>query len=114
MKKPLIDRRPWGYEEIFTKNKKTSVKILHIKPKKRNSLQLHKNRTEFLYLLDNPIKAVIGTKTLKLKKGKAIWIKKGVKHRLIGMDKEARILEISFGKFYEKDIKRLEDDFGRV
>jgi hypothetical protein len=32
---------------------------------------------------------------------------------MIGLGKPARILEIAFGKFNEKDIKRLEDDFGR-
>ena len=34
-------------------------------------------------------------------------------HRIEGLSKEAHVLEISFGKFDEKDIVRVEDDFGR-
>jgi len=110
----LIDKKPWGFEKIFTKNKKTSVKILNIKPGKRNSLQMHKNRSEFWYIMDNPIKAVIGNKIYLLKKGDSITINKKYKHRIMGLEKPAQILEISFGKFDEKDIKRFEDDFGRA
>lgn len=108
-----IDKRPWGYEEIFTINKETSVKILVINPKKRNSLQTHKNRSERWYALDNSFKAVVGNKTITIKKGDTVVIKRNMKHRIIGLSKPARILEISFGKFNEKDIKRIEDDFGR-
>jgi len=114
LKHHLIDKRPWGFEEWLTKNEKTTVKILNIKPKKRNSLQTHKNRKEYLYFLDNPAKIILNNKTIKMKKGNSIIINKGDKHRIIGLTKPARILEISFGDFKETDILRIEDDYGRV
>tara|TARA_Y100000310_G_scaffold327843_1_gene394819 strand:+ start:8758 stop:9102 length:345 start_codon:yes stop_codon:yes gene_type:complete len=113
MKKVKIDKRPWGFEEVFTMNEKTTVKILNIYPKKRNSLQTHKNREEFWYALDNSFKATIGNKIITMKRGDTAFVKKGAKHRYTGLLKPARLLEIGFGKFSKLDIKRLEDDFGR-
>lgn len=113
MKKKVI-RRPWGKEEQFTLNEKSTVKILIVKPGKRNSLQRHKHRSEFWKVLDNPVKATVGRKTKTLKKGNEAFIKKGQLHRLQGLKKQARVLEISLGKFDQKDIKRLQDDYGRA
>tara|TARA_Y100000310_G_scaffold23441_1_gene22507 strand:+ start:466 stop:822 length:357 start_codon:yes stop_codon:yes gene_type:complete len=113
LKNHLLDKRPWGNFEQFTLNEKTTVKILNIKPKKRNSLQTHKHREEFWYALDNSFKATIGNRTFTVKKGDKIKLPKNTKHRITGLSKPARILEISFGNFKESDIKRLEDDFGR-
>ena len=42
-----------------------------------------------------------------------IPIFRGQKHRLIGNETGGRVLEISFGKFDEKDIERFEDNYGR-
>lgn len=113
LKNHLIDKRPWGMFEQFTLNEKTTIKIITIKPKKRLSLQSHKNRSEFWYFLDNPAIVTNGNKKIKVKKGDTVIIKKGQKHRVEGLTKQARFIEIAFGTFNEKDIKRLEDDFGR-
>ena len=112
-RKKITSIRPCGKFEQFTLNEKSTVKILTINPKKRNSLQTHKNRSEFWKALDNPFKATIGNKTFTMKKGNEVKIPVQVKHRIIGLSKPARLLEISLGNFNEKDIKRLEDDFGR-
>lgn len=112
--KTRIEKRPWGMFETLTKDKKSTVKILTLSPKKRFSLQYHNNREEFWILLDNPIKITIGKKTKIGKKGQTFFIKKGELHRAEALKKEARILEISFGKFSEKDIVRIEDDYGRI
>jgi len=109
----LLEKRPWGKFEQFTLNEKTSLKILTINPKKRNSLQTHENRDELWHFLDNPAKVTVGNKTWKVKKGEKVFVPRKVKHRILGLSKPARFIEISFGKFNEKDIKRLEDDFGR-
>lgn len=55
-----------------------------------------------------------GEKTFIAKKGDEFIIDKETKHRIEGLDKDAHVLEISFGEFDEKDIFRVEDDFGRV
>jgi len=112
--KKKVDIRPWGKFEQFTLNEKSTVKIITVNPKKRLSLQTHKSRKEFWYFLDNPAKVTIGNKTKTVKKGSTILIPKGTKHRVQALSKPARFLEIAFGNFNEKDIKRLEDDFGRA
>ena len=113
LKNHLLDKRPWGQFEQFTLNEKTTVKIITVKPKKRLSLQTHKNREEFWYFLDNPAKVTIGNKSYKVKAGDSVKIKKEQAHRVEGLKKTARFLEIAFGNFNETDIERLEDDFGR-
>ena len=114
LKHHLIDKRPWGMFEQFTLNEKSTVKIITVNPNKKLSLQTHKNRKEYWYFLDNPAKIILNNKTIKMKKGSSIIINKGDKHRIIGLTKPARILEISFGDFKETDILRIEDDYGRV
>jgi len=112
--KKYSEKRPWGGFEQFTLNEISTVKILTIKAKKRLSLQKHKNRKEFWKFLDNPAKVTLGKKTFKAKKGDEFIINKGINHRIEGLDKDVHVLEISLGKFDEKDIKRIEDDFGRA
>ena len=65
-------------------------------------------------MLDNPAKITLGNKTFKAKKGDEFIIERGMNHRIEGLDKDVHVLEISFGRFDEKDIIRIEDDFGRV
>ena len=106
--------RPWGSFERFTHNEISTVKILTIKPKKKNSLQYHNKRKEFWRVLEgNPI-LTIGKKVEKAKPGNEFSISKKTEHRIESGDKQVKILEISFGEFDEEDIVRLEDDFGRV
>jgi quercetin dioxygenase-like cupin family protein len=48
-----------------------------------------------------------------LKEGENIKIDTGVKHRIKAIE-DCVLLEISYGKFDENDITRIEDDYGRV
>jgi len=113
MKRKFI-KKPWGSFEQFTLNEKSTVKFLVVKPQKRLSLQKHKNRAEFWKVIEGPVKITIGKKTFTAKKGDEFMIKKKQLHRLEGLGKEGKVLEISFGKFSEKDIIRIEDDYGRA
>lgn len=108
------EKRPWGAEEWFAINKKCSVKILTVNSGKRFSLQYHKRRKEFWKLLDNRAKITIGNKTKIVGKGFVAEIKPKMKHRIEALEKDVRVLEISFGEFDEDDIIRIEDDFGRA
>ena len=104
--------RPWGKFKQFAFNEKCTVKILVVKPKQRLSLQYHYNRQEMWYFLTNGY-AQVGKKVLSFKKGDTLKIPKKKAHRLLSKGKEVQVLEISFGKFDEKDEVRLEDDYGR-
>lgn len=113
MKKKRV-KKPWGGFRQFTLNEKSTVKILTINSKQAFSLQLHKNRKEFWHFLDNPAKVTIGNKIIKVKKGDEIMVRKNQKHRIEAIGKPVSVLEISFGKFDENDIRRLEDKYGRA
>lgn len=108
------EKRPWGNFEQFTLNEKTTVKILTIKPKQKISLQYHRNRKEFWKFLDNPAKVTLGRKIIRVKKDDEIFVPVRTNHRIEAYSKPVRVLEISFGKFDEKDIVRIEDAYGRV
>jgi len=112
--KKYKEKRPWGGFEQFTLNEKTTVKILTIKPKQKFSLQYHKKRKEFWRFLDNPAKVTVGKRTFRVKKGDEIIIKPKTNHRIEALSKPVNVLEVSFGTFDEKDIKRIEDAYGRA
>ena len=109
--------RPWGGFIKFIDNKTCTVKILEIKKGEAFSLQLHKLREEFWYLISGKVKITIGKnkKDLKeqiLKAGDYVFIPKEFLHRAKGLV-SSKILEISTGKFKEDDIVRYKDKYGR-
>jgi len=106
-------KRPWGDFKQFVLNKRCSVKLISVKPKGVLSLQKHKKRKEMWYFL-TPGFVQIGNKKKAVKKGETVNVKKGQLHRLFAKNNKVEILEISYGKFNEKDIIRVEDKYGRV
>jgi mannose-6-phosphate isomerase-like protein (cupin superfamily) len=111
--KKYISVRPWGKFEQFTHNQLTTVKIISVKPRQQLSLQYHRHRDEFWRILEgNPI-VQIGNKEQKAKEGDEFVIPIRAKHRITSGSKSVKFLEISFGKFDENDIVRLEDKYGR-
>ena len=104
--------KPWGGFKQFILNKKCTVKILIVKPNQALSLQKHKKRKEMWFFL-TPGNIQVGKKKTKVKKGELIRINKNVAHRLFAKKKKVEVLEISEGKFSEKDVIRLEDKYGR-
>ncbi|MBU6370463.1 MAG: phosphomannose isomerase type II C-terminal cupin domain [Patescibacteria group bacterium] len=111
--KMKYDKRPWGEEEIFTMNERTTVKILTVNPGEACSLQYHEHRTEFWKIIEGNLSVIIGKATIAAKLGDEFEVQPKTNHRLIGGTKPAKILEISFGDFDESDIVRLEDRYGR-
>lgn len=102
---------------------KISPKILLVEPEKRLSWQYHHRRAEMWQVLEGPV-GVIRSITneqkpvQKYKAGDLITLKQGERHRLVGLGNWGVIAEIwqhVYGDHPsdEKDIVRLEDDFGR-
>lgn len=112
--KTHVEKRPWGEEHLLSLNKISTVKILIINAKQRFSLQYHNNREEFWELLDNSARITLGRKTFIARKGDTFLIKRKQLHRIQALGKQVKVLEVSFGKFREKDIVRIEDDYGRI
>lgn len=111
MKKKVV-KRPWGSFERFCLNEKTTVKILEIKARGKLSLQYHSKRGEFWKILEGKAKIRIGDRVVKAKKGDEFLIPVKKKHRIEALNK-VRVLEISFGKFVERDEVKLEDIYNR-
>lgn len=111
---PYHEDRPWGGFTQFTLNQISTVKLLHVTPHKKNSLQSHTTRHEFWRVVSgNPI-VTIGDLCEVAEPGKEYWIPQGEKHRIDGGETGGEVLEISLGLFDEQDIERFEDDFGRA
>ena len=105
-------KRPWGLFKVFTKNKKSTIKILEINPGQELSLQKHKKREEHWYFI-TPGTIQIGKTKRKVKANTGVVIKKNQAHRIIADKKKVIVLEISLGTFSETDEIRLEDKYGR-
>jgi mannose-6-phosphate isomerase-like protein (cupin superfamily) len=107
-------KKPWGQFELFSSNEKTTVKIITVSAKKKLSLQYHMQRSEFWRVIDGSGDVIIGNKRISAKKGDIFTIPRKTLHRIMGGPKGMVILEIAKGNFDEKDIVRIEDDFGRI
>jgi mannose-6-phosphate isomerase-like protein (cupin superfamily) len=108
------ERRPWGKFEKFHENKSCTVKLIYVNANSRLSLQYHKKRSEFWKVIKGTAMVEIDEKTSTLEEGETITIPRQAKHRVLALERECIILEISYGRFDENDIVRLEDDYHRV
>ncbi len=104
--------KPWGNYNLFTKNEKTTVKIISLDAGHRTSLQFHRYRTEKWFVIKGTGIAHLLTKH-DLKPGVELVIPKTKPHRLEAVT-DLSVLEISYGKFDESDIVRLDDDYCRT
>lgn len=105
--------KPWGKFEQFAFNEVCTVKILSVNPGEQLSLQYHHHRDEFWRVITGQGEIVLGDKTLPAKTGDEFFIPRETKHRIQTADSAMQVLEISFGKFDEEDIVRLEDKYKR-
>jgi mannose-6-phosphate isomerase-like protein (cupin superfamily) len=111
--KKYIEKRPWGKFEQFCENEICTVKIINVNPNEELSLQYHLHRDEFWRVLDGSATIVVGDKMQDGKEGDEFFIPKKTRHRIKTGNSPVRILEISFGRFDEDDIVRLEDKYKR-
>ena len=113
MKRPKTTKKPWGKFEEYATNEKVTVKIITVKKGGILSLQSHKYRKELWVALDDGLTAQISGKRKKMAKGRMVMVPRHARHR-IAASRNARFLEVSFGKFDEDDIVRYEDIYGMV
>lgn len=112
--KIIEDIRPWGKFRSFPYEKARSIKIITINPGGVLSLQYHNFRSEFWVTLDKGLEVTVGEKVWQPEEGEEIFIPRKISHRLRNMgQKQARVMELWIGDSDEKDIVRLEDDYGR-
>ncbi len=108
-----IVRKPWGKFYDFAESRgKWHLKILLIKKGHLLSLQKHAERSEFWIVAEGEVRIQKGNKKSVLTPQKTIFIKKRELHRIEALT-NAVIVEVSFGKHNEDDIKRIADDYNR-
>jgi mannose-6-phosphate isomerase-like protein (cupin superfamily) len=103
--------------------RKVSPKILLVAPEKRLSWQYHHRRSEVWRVIEGEVGIVRSdtdeeNKLETFKVGDVITLKKGERHRLIGLSGWGKVAEIwqhtePDNPSDEDDIIRLQDDFGR-
>lgn len=113
MIEPIIDKRPWGQFERFTLNEQSTVKIITVNAGEAFSLQHHKERSEYWYIISGTALVTVGAEKREAAPGSSFAIAPGVDHRLEARD-EVKFLEIALGTFDESDIVRIEDKYGRA
>lgn len=111
--KKYSEERPWGKFEQFCHNEEVTVKIITVKPNSKLSLQYHNHRDEFWKILNGSGKIVLGDEEFKVIVGEEFFIPRKTNHRIITIEDNLEIMEISFGKFDEQDIVRLDDKYER-
>lgn len=113
-------------EENFQELKiteKLSPKILAVAPYQRLSWQYHHRRAEIWKCIGNNVQVITSEtdeENMKhtLKKGDILKLKKGTRHRLVGLDDWGLVAEIwqhtdTNNPSDEDDIVRLQDDYSR-
>ena len=110
------EQRPWGNFHIIAKGQGYQIKEMNINPGKKQSLQRHKNRSEYWQVIDGLGMVYLEDSKFKLEKNDNIFIPQGDLHRLENIGNNLlTVVEIQVGeKISEDDIERIEDDFGRV
>jgi mannose-6-phosphate isomerase len=107
--------RPWGKFEQYTHNLPCTVKIITVAPGGTLSRQYHRKRDELWVVLDPGACVELNGEVLYPAPEEKLFIPRETVHRLSSVgEREARILEVSFGHFDEEDIVRLDDVYGRA
>lgn len=113
-----IKSKPWGDYEVLYNSTSMVVKMIHVNPGQRLSLQKHKLRSEnWIVLKGQPTIQVYVKRPLidEALEGYSCYIKKNTWHRLSNKtNKHIYILEVQRGICSEDDIIRREDDYGRI
>jgi len=110
------DTRPWGNWEVLDATEHTCVKRITVLPGRRLSLQRHRHRREFWYVLAGRARVECDGEVSELGPGERMVIPLGAWHRVANPAGEPLVfLEVQSGEVLdEDDIERREDDYGRV
>ncbi|WP_288239813.1 mannose-1-phosphate guanylyltransferase/mannose-6-phosphate isomerase [uncultured Prochlorococcus sp.] len=107
--------RPWGFYLSIAEDSRFQVKIIHVKPGAKLSLQMHHHRSEHWVVVKGTAKVEINNEITFLSENESTYIPLGSKHRLTNPGKiPLEIIEIQSGSYVgEDDIVRFEDLYGR-
>jgi quercetin dioxygenase-like cupin family protein len=108
--------KPWGYELRWAVTDRYLGKVIHINKGEALSLQYHKFKDEFQYVMSGSVEMELGDSDSRLTKhrmraGDTLHITAGTRHRLTALE-DSDIFEVSTPEI--DDVVRLEDRYGRA
>ena len=112
----LRNLRPWGYFETLSLEPRFQVKLLHVKPGGKLSMQMHHHRSEHWIVVKGTAKVVIGDEEKLVRENESVYIFATQWHRLENPGKvPLEIIEVQIGSYLgEDDIIRSEDVYNRA
>lgn len=108
------EERPWGWFETLEESPSYKLKKIYVKPEQQFSLQYHNNRDEHWIIVDGSGFITLDEKVFSVSSNESFFIPKKTIHRLKSDSQGILFYEVQTGNCDENDIKRIEDDYGRV
>ena len=108
--------RPWGFFETLSVGPRFQVKLLHVKPGAKLSMQRHHHRSEHWVVVHGTAKVVIGENEKLVRENESVYIVATQWHRLENPGKvPVEIIEVQIGSYLgEDDIERTDDIYHRA
>jgi len=108
--------RPWGFFASLNVGPRFQVKLLHIKPGAKLSLQMHHHRSEHWVVVQGTAKVVIGESERLVRENESVYIVATQWHRLENPGKTPlELIEVQIGSYLgEDDIVRADDIYRRA
>lgn len=108
--------RPWGHFETLSTGARFQVKLLHVKPGAKLSMQMHHHRSEHWVVVKGTAKVTVGAVEKLVSENESVYISATEWHRLENPGKVAlEIIEVQLGAYLEEDdIVRLDDIYHRA
>ena len=108
--------RPWGFFETLSIGPRFQVKLLHVKPGAKLSMQMHHHRSEHWVVVHGTARATVGEQEKLLRENESVYIVATQWHRLENPGKTPlEIIEVQIGGYLgEDDIIRSDDVYNRA
>ena len=112
----LRNYRPWGFFETLSFGGRFQVKLLHVNPGAKLSMQMHHHRSEHWVVVQGTAKVVIGDIEKLVRENESIYIFSTQWHRLENPGKvPLELIEVQIGTYLgEDDIVRTDDVYNRA
>jgi mannose-1-phosphate guanylyltransferase / mannose-6-phosphate isomerase len=112
----LRNYRPWGFFETLNISGRFQVKLLHVKPGGKLSMQMHHHRSEHWIVVQGTAKVVIGETEKLVRENESVYIFATQWHRLENPGKvPLELVEVQIGTYLgEDDIMRADDVYHRA
>jgi len=108
--------RPWGFFETLSLGPRFQVKLLHVNPGGKLSMQMHHHRSEHWVVVHGTAKVSIGGEEKLVRENESVYIVATQWHRLENPGKTPlEMIEVQIGSYLgEDDIVRSDDIYHRA